>query len=313
MLSMNNAHSHYPPHITTTHPSLNAPKATRIVLVLAFVGSGLLAGCGRRVGLLFDGEAAFALATQQMRFGARVPGSEAHVQGGEWIAAQLESTGWSVEIGSFEYRGVALRNIVGRSGDSAAGPILLGAHYDTRPRADRDLVDPSAPVPGANDGASGVAVLLELARTLPAQLSGQEVWLVFFDGEDSGGLDGWDWSAGSAAFAAGLQETPQAVVVVDMVGDSDLQLPRERNSDPLLASQIWSVARQQGATAFSDDVGPSIVDDHIPFLNRGIPAVDIIDFDYPYYHTTADTLDKISPASLEQVGRVLEAWVLSRP
>jgi len=310
---MSNAHSHYPSPPTLTFQSPDAHKATRILLVLALVGLGLLAGCNRRVGLLFDGDAAFASAEQQMHFGARVPGSEAHVQTGEWIAAQLESTGWSVEIESFDYRGVALRNIVGRSGDSAAGPILLGAHYDTRPKADRDLVNPSAPVPGANDGASGVAVLLELARTLPAQLSGQEVWLVFFDGEDSGGLDGWDWSAGSAAFAASLQETPQAVVVVDMVGDSDLRLPREGNSDPWLAGQIWSVARQQGATAFSDDVGPSIVDDHIPFLNLVIPAVDIIDIDYPYWHTTADTLDKISPASLEQVGRVLEAWVLSRP
>jgi glutaminyl-peptide cyclotransferase len=310
---MSDAHSHYPSPPTITLTSPNAHKATRILVVLAVVGSSLLAGCSRRVGLLFDGEAAFALAEQQMRFGARVPGSEAHVQAGEWIAAELESNGWSVEVESFDYYGVVLRNIVGKLGDSAAGPIVLGAHYDTRPKADRDPLSPDLPVPGANDGASGVAVLLELARVLPSQLSGQEVWLVFFDGEDSGGIDGWEWSAGASAFAAALDKVPQAVVVVDMVGDSDLRLPREGNSDPLLAGQIWSVARQQGATAFSDDVGPSIVDDHIPFLNLGIPAVDIIDIDYPYWHTTGDTLDKISPASLEQVGRVLEAWVLSRP
>jgi len=310
---MSNAHSHYPspPHIPI--PTSDAHKATRTLLVAAVAASNLLAGCSGRVGLLFDGGAAFALAEQQMRFGARVPGSEAHARAGAWIADTLEASGWHVEVESAEYQGVVLSNIVGKLGDSAAGPIVLGAHYDTRPKADRDPLNPDWPVPGANDGASGVAVLLELARVLPSQLTGQEIWLVFFDGEDSGGIDGWEWSAGALAFAAALDKVPEAVVVVDMVGDSDLQLPREGNSDPLLAGQIWSVARQQGATAFSDDVGPSIIDDHIPFLNLGIPAVDIIDIDYPYWHTTADTLDKISPTNLEQVGRVLQAWVLSRP
>ena len=309
---MNNAHSHVPHPTSPNISPSDTQKAMRRWLILAAFGL-LLGGCGRRTGPEFDGQLAFALAEQQMSFGARVPGSEAHAKVGAWITAELEANGWRTGIESTKYQGVLLRNIVGKMGDSSAGPILLGAHYDTRPKADLDLTTPDAPVPGANDGASGVAVLLELSRVLPSQLSGREVWLVLFDGEDSGGLDGWEWSAGAAAFAAGLTETPQAVVVVDMVGDLDLRLPREGSSDPLLAAEIWSLARKQGATAFVDELGSSIIDDHRPFLLLGIPAVAIIDIDYDYWHTTADTLDKISPASLEQVGRVLQAWILSRP
>jgi len=260
----------------------------------------------------FDGIGALALVTQQLAFGPRPPGTDAAGATSSWIASTLEETGWKVEIQPVEYQGVVLRNIVGRLGTSEAGPILLATHYDTRPQADRDPVDSRAAVPGANDGASGVAVLLELARVLPARLAGHEVWLVFFDGEDSGGLDGWEWHAGASAFAAQLSVIPQAVVVVDMVGDADLRLPVERNSDPALVKEIWDVAERLGAGAFVQEPGSSIIDDHRPFVDRGIPAVLIIDLEYAYWHTTADTLDKVSAESLAQVGRVLEAWLLSR-
>ena len=303
------------PSLQSNPPLPDTHKATRSLggLAVAVVAMLALAACTRSVRPEFDGARALALAAAQMEAGPRPPGTVPLRATGTWIAARLEEAGWKVDVHPVEYRGVTLHNIVGRLGTSPDGPLVLATHYDTRPRADRDPVDPGAPVPGANDGASGVAVLLELARILPDRLTGQEVWLVFFDGEDSGGLDGWEWHAGASAFAAQLSVIPRAVVVADMVGDADLRLPVERNSDPALMEEIWHVAASQGATAFVDEPGASIVDDHRPFVDRGIPAVNIIDIEYPYWHTTADTLDKISAESLAQVGRTLEVWILSRP
>ena len=177
-------------------------------------------------------------------------------------------------------RGVQARNIIARKG---AGPlIILGAHYDTRPLADLDP-DPAKrhlPVPGANDGASGVAILLELARVLdnPAR----EVWLVFFDAEDKGFIEGWPFMAGSRHMAMTLTTKPEAVVIVDMVGDSEQQIYFERNSNSELREEIWSVAADLGyQETFIAKPKYAIFDDHIPFIEQGIPAVDIIDFDYP--------------------------------
>jgi Zn-dependent M28 family amino/carboxypeptidase len=163
-------------------------------------------------------------------------------------------------------------------------------------------------VPAANDGASGVAVLLELARTLP---EGEvPVWLVFFDAEDNGRIEGWDWILGSREFVANNPIRPQAVVIVDMIGDADLNIYKEQNSDPALTNAIWAVARDLGyGDRFLPEYKYSILDDHTPFLEAGIPAVDIIDFDYPYYHTLEDTPDKVSPQSLEIVGKTLWTWL----
>jgi Zn-dependent M28 family amino/carboxypeptidase len=164
-------------------------------------------------------------------------------------------------------------------------------------------------VTGANDGASGVAVLLELARVLPEEAA-QTTWLVFFDAEDQGNISGWDWILGSRLFAESLEQLPEAVVIVDMVGDANLQLPREGNSDEAVASEIWAAAAELGyADIFRDEIKYHMLDDHIPFIERGIPAVDIIDFDYPYWHTSEDTLDKVSAESLQVVGDALLSWL----
>jgi Zn-dependent M28 family amino/carboxypeptidase len=269
---------------------------------------------GSGTGAGFDGERALELVATQQRFGPRVPGTEAHRRAGDWILAELERLGWKTEEQVFTYRGVEVRNLIGkREGAGGPGWVLLGAHYDTRPRADRDPDDPEGFVPGANDGASGVAVLLELARVLPFQEErGGRVWMVFFDAEDSGGIGGWDWIVGSSHFAEALVAEPEAVVVVDMVGDKDLELYWESNSDPDLRADIWAVAQVNGASAFIPKLKYSILDDHVPFRARGIAAVDIIDFDYPYWHTREDTLDKISAESLEQVGTTLQRWILDR-
>jgi len=258
----------------------------------------------------FSGENAYRHIQTQMDFGPRTPGSAAHDRLVDWLVEELRRYGWQTEIQTLQRQGHTVRNIIARRGDQRPW-LLLGAHYDSRLVADRDtdLKRRATPVPGANDGASGVAVLLELARSLPEDLD-RQVWLVFFDLEDQGKIAGWDWIIGSRAMAEALTDLPDAVVIVDMVGDSDQKFKLEKNSHPGLSRQIWEQAAQLGyGDRFVFESGPAILDDHIPFIELGIPSVDIIDFDYPHWHTTQDTADKVSPASLEAVGRTLEAWL----
>ncbi|MEZ0395193.1 MAG: M28 family peptidase [Anaerolineales bacterium] len=282
------------------------------LLGLLVVGSLLLARslspAARRA---FDGRRAYADVIYQVNLGPRVPGSPAHAQAIAWIRSELERAGWQVSIQESEWNGQPVHNLLARRSDEPPA-LLLGAHYDSRPLADRDPGPESGlPVPGANDGASGVAVLLELARSLPADTV--PVWLVFFDAEDGGGLPGGDWIAGSRAFAASLTAAPQAVVIVDMVGDADLNLYYEHNSHPALRAEIWAQAAALGyGQQFIAEVKYSMLDDHTPFLELGLPTVLIIDFDYPYWHTRADTADKVSAESLQAVGDTLWHWIVSQ-
>jgi glutaminyl-peptide cyclotransferase len=258
----------------------------------------------------FDGNEAYAWVEMQCDLGYRIPGTNAHWAAGDLIASRLEELGWSVQEQTFEHLGVTVRNLLAWQGEGPA--VLLGAHYDTRASADQE--DPAVPVMGANDGASGVAVLLELARTLNVDATNGRVYLAFFDAEDGGGLNGWDWIVGSSYMAAHWGEngeTPlDAVVVVDLVGDRDLQVYYERNSDPELSAAIWQTAARLG---YEEQIIPqyrhAMLDDHIPFVQRGIPTALMIDFDYPYWHTTQDTPDKVSPESLEIIGRTLQVWL----
>jgi len=257
----------------------------------------------------FDGPRAYADVQTQVAFGPRIPGSSGHAQVQAWMRAELESAGWQVEIQESEALGHLIQNIVAKRND-ASPQIILGAHYDSRMFADNDP-DPAnhtQPVPGANDGASGVAVLLELARTLPED--SVSTWLVFFDAEDNGRIEGWDWILGSREFVKHNVIQPRAVVIVDMIGDADLNIYKERNSNPDLTDEIWGVANSLGyGQQFIAEYKFSMTDDHTPFLEAGIPAVDIIDFDYPYWHTLADTPDKVSAESLEAVGKTLWTWI----
>ena len=257
----------------------------------------------------FDGQRAFADVETQVAFGSRVPGSEGHTKIQEWMREELESAGWQVEIQTSEALGHSVENLVARR--SAGAPqIILGAHYDTRMFADNDP-DPArhtTVVPGANDGASGVAVLLELARSLPGDTV--PIWLVFFDAEDNGRIEGWDWILGSREFVKNNPVQPRAAVIVDMIGDADLNIYKEHNSNPALTDEIWEVANGLGyGSKFIPEYKHSMIDDHTPFLEAGIPAVDIIDFDYPYWHTVQDTPDKVSAESLQIVGETLRVWI----
>ena len=259
---------------------------------------------------VFDGARAYDNVLTQVAFGPRIPGTEGHAQAVEWIRGELVEAGWQVEIQESEALGNPIRNIVARRGGEAP-LIIVGAHYDSRIYADEDP-DPenhTRPTPGANDGASGVAVLLELARTLPADSA--NVWMVFFDAEDNGRIEGWDWILGSREFVSQNAIEPRAVVILDMIGDADLNIYKERNSNPALTDEIWGEAHELGyERQFLPDYKFSMLDDHTPFLEAGIPVVDIIDFDYPYWHTIDDTPDKVSPQSLEAVGRTLWTWIV---
>jgi hypothetical protein len=288
------------------------------ILGLGLLGLALIAGAiwmiaGSRlfVPSAFDGKRAYQDVIAQMSFGPRTPGSPAHTQAVAWMEGELHQAGWRVTLQNALEMGHPLQNVIADR-SNAAPQFILGAHYDSRLLADQDHgPGRNAPVPGADDGASGVAVLLELARTLPRQVPPVE--LVFFDAEDDGGIAGWDWLLGSRAFVGTLIHHPQAAVILDMVGDANLDIYMECNSTPALSQAIWA---QAAALGYSDQFIPRtkycMLDDHTPFLQAGIPAVDIIDFDYPYWHTSQDTADKVSPQSLQIVGRTVLAWLLSQ-
>ncbi len=289
------------------------------ILLLVSIVAALAVGCGSAGPVpegeqniseprKFDGQRAYEYALDQCEIGPRPSGTEAGWATGDYIVARLEEAGWAVETEEFDYGGVQLRNVVGKLGE---GPVvILGAHYDTRPVADRDAQHANQPIVGGNDGASGVAVLLELAAVLAQHPLKNEVWLVFFDGEDRGKLEGWPFSVGAAYMAQHLTVQPDYVIVVDMVGDAQEELPYEANSDPTLRARLWNIAAGLGYEQFVAELGHPIVDDHVPFLQQGIAAVDIIDFDYPYWHTIEDTCDKVSADSLQRVGRVLEEFLV---
>lgn len=290
--------------------------AKSIVALVAALAVLFSVGCRGRAPLQFDGHKAYEHVLAQVAFGPRPVGSEALVKTADYIESYLKAAGWVPSRVEAEYRGVPIRNIVAEKGAGGGkDKILIGAHYDTRPAADRDpdVSRRGEPILGANDGASGVAVLLELARVYNPAKSKHEVVLAFFDGEDKGGIEGWPFSVGADIVAERLGRALSGMILVDMVGDADLQIYLEGNSNPQLATEIWNAARRLGfGDRFVSEARYTLMDDHVPFLRRGVPSVDIIDFDYPYWHTTADTEDKVSATSLEIVGRVLLEYLYTQ-
>ncbi len=267
----------------------------------------------------FDSQKAFAFLVRQCEIGPRNPGSEGHRKGRDYLQATLAQYADSVRTQPFPLRfgrpeqTEEAYNIIARFQPGKKERILLCAHWDTRPWADEDP-DPKnhdTPVLGANDGASGVAVLLEVARLLHKHKAPVGVDIVLFDGEDAGTSGSMNsWAQGSQYFARTLapQDRPIFGVLIDMIGDADLVITKEANSLAAarpVVEKVWKIAQDLGCTAFKPELGSSIMDDHIPLLQIGIPCIDLIDLDYPYWHTISDTPDKCSASSLDQVGRVL--------
>jgi glutaminyl-peptide cyclotransferase len=295
---------------TTCHLLFKPKEAIRILLFLMFSLTSCEPSVVTGADENFSSESAYAYVEKQLTFGPRYPGAPGRPAFQDWLNNELTQLGWVVVQQSFDYKGATLVNFIASHPENeGTTPIILGAHYDTRRFADRDAFQKEQAVPGANDGASGVAVLIELARVFKEYSPRYDLVLVFFDGEDQGRIQEWDWAAGSRYYVDHLILDPSAVVIVDMVGDQDLNLPYERSSDPDLVASIWATGHELGYEQFLDEPGPSLIDDHIPFIQKGIPAIDIIDFTYPQWHTTADQLDKVSADSLDVVGKTLERWL----
>ncbi len=267
----------------------------------------------------FSGESAFAYLTEQLRYGIRPTGSVALTQTGDYFIRILRGYGWKIDEQKFDINVngniVVGRNVIASLG---SGPvIIIGAHYDTRLWADNDpdTTRRRDPVLGANDAASGAAVLLELARVLGKGYTlSHEIRLVFLDAEDNGNIPGWDiFSIGTYDYVARLDVQPEYAIILDMIGDADLNIHYEGRSmqaAPNLMTGIWQAAQTLGyQDAFIPAQRFTMIDDHVPFIDAGIPAVDIIDFDYPAWHTVSDTLDKVSALSLEKVGRTLQTYL----
>jgi len=272
-----------------------------------------------------NGERAFARAVHQVEAGPRIPGTPGHRAIAQWIAAECESLGGQVDHDRFADstlgRRLDLENLIVHMGPRGGSRIALLAHWDTRPQSDQDP-DPAHrgdPVPGANDAASGVVVLLEVAEAIHRQAPPAGVDLVFLDGEDQGRpSDPEEYCIGSRHYAASLSGSgaarPAAAFLFDMVGDRDLGIWPEIESSQRatnLVAQVLEAARATNARSFHSTPRYDVVDDHIPLLDAGIPAVDIIDFDYPAWHTHRDLPDQISAASLEEVSRVA-IWLVYR-
>lgn len=271
----------------------------------------------------FDSARAWTDLTTQVAFGPRKPGTEAHLKCREYIVEEMKKTCDNVRKQPFSHiwsrtnDRVNMWNVLGEQNwKDAKVRVLLIAHWDTRPSAEQDPNPDNRlkPIPGANDGASGVAVLLELARVLKGNLPpGVGVQYLMVDGEDLGpGLE--EMFLGARYYAANLPaERPNYGILLDMIGDKDLQVPLEpqslRYARPVVRA-LFKHAKTVGLeSTFPSIEGPPIEDDHICINQAGIPTVDLIDFDYPDWHTLTDTPDKCSAESLGKVGKLLETFL----
>ncbi len=309
--------------------------AVRSLLLLALA---LTPGCGREEGgapavppgprverPAFDGARAFGHLEQQVAFGPRIPGTPGHAAQLEWMQRFLSERADTVIAQPFTHvtRGgdtLRMTNLFARFRPDVQERVLLLAHWDTRPTSDqaRNPADRARPVPGANDGASGTAVLLELAEMFRQNPPPIGVDVLLVDGEDYGPT-GDDMYLGAKHFAANLPSgyTPFYGILLDMVGDKNLRFPIEYNSQqfaPEVVQRVWSLAREMGyGDVFVNSNGPAIEDDHIPLNRAGIRTIDIIDFDYGpgnrYWHTPQDVPENTSAESLRIVGEVVAELV----
>jgi hypothetical protein len=293
--------------------------ARRALIALVTLTAAMACAAAPRVDV--DGARLLARVVHQVDAGPRVPGTPGHAAVRDWIASELARLGGRVERQSFTdstlSRPLGLTNLIGHFGPSAAKRrIVLCAHYDTRPWCDEDP-DPAwrdRPLPGANDAGSGVAVLLEVAELFSQRPPAVAVDLVFFDGEDQGrATRPEEFSLGARGYARRLPEPrPAAAFLFDMVGDRDLSIHPELISvahASNLVDLVMSGARATSARGFFPAPRHQLTDDHVPLIEAGIPTVDIIDFDYPAWHTHLDLPDQVSASSLAEVARVA-AWLV---
>lgn len=256
----------------------------------------------------FEAGRAWTHLRELVSHGPRPAGSPALQRDRDYIKTQLAAIGVPVVEQSWDDATPAgkirMANLIATIPGKRAERLVIAGHYDTKRLSN---------FVGANDGGSSAAFLIEMARVLKARTNGLTMELLFLDGEEAvGEWQGTDHTYGSRHYVAeakrsGTIRSLKALVLVDMIGDRDLRIMRELNSTPWLTDLIWTAAARQNASSVFVRQGTPIEDDHLEFLDAGIPAVDIIDLDYPAWHTAQDTLDKLSPSSLQTVGDVLLA------
>lgn len=306
----------------------------------------ILGGCGSKkvsadtsvpetptVEVTFDADSAYSYVARQVAFGPRVPNTIAHRQCGEWLSAELKKRGLKVieqpaELKAFDGTKLNALNIFGQYNPDKEDRMLLLAHWDCRPWADQDPnpANRKTPIDGANDGASGVGVILEIARQLSLLKPDKGVDVLFVDAEDWGTEgDEQSWAMGARYFMEHLpieNYAPREAILLDMVGGKDAVFCREYFSEqaaPRLAQSLWGIAESLGHGAmFLNRFGGAVTDDHVQLISHGIPTVDIIEyhpedevgFD-PNWHTLNDNLDGIDPATLQAVGETVLTYIIT--
>jgi len=302
----------------------------QIKIILTISTISVLSSCNNAVPN-FDKGNAFRYLVEQCEFGPRNPDSNGYKQCLDYLQKTLSGFADTILLQPFvlddlvNEKSYDLTNIIARFKADEPQQLLIGAHWDTRPWADEDPEPEKRndPIIGANDGASGVAVVLELARILNALPPPIGITLVLFDGEDMG-RSGTpkSYAQGSLAFAKDLPiEKPDEAIILDMIGDAELHIPIERFSyqqNRQLVKKLWGLAKVLSLDAFESRIVHTIYDDHVPlWAEAKIPAVDIIDFNYPnsnknYWHTTQDLPENCSAESLGQVGTLLVHYIYGR-
>ena len=287
---------------------------------------------------IFNADSAYAYVDQQVKFGPRVPGTESHRLCREYLTGKLKSFGadtiilQQATVEAFNGKSLPMTNILARFNTKSPRRILIAAHYDTRPWADEETDESkqSTPIDGANDGASGVGVILELARNLQMSLPEIGVDFLLTDVEDYGSHD--DDTPGESSWALGAQywaanpvytptQRPAYGILLDMVGGRDARFYREYFSEQTagwLNTKVWTAAATEGIGRFKNEVRGGVTDDHIFITRSGIPCIDIIECANdrtgsfpPYWHTTSDNMENIDRATLGDVGRTLMRVIYS--
>jgi hypothetical protein len=288
-----------------TSPRRRPPAARGALAAAALLLVAAAAGGADRP--RFDGAAALRHVERLVAIGPRVAGTPGGVKAREYLVRELKRIrGAQVRVRPFEaqtpHGTLAMANVVAVVPGKRPDVVMLGGHYDTKLFNEFRFV-------GANDGGSSAALLIELTRRLAAAPRDYTYWIVWFDGEEARATwtdrDSLYGSRRLAGELAAARQLPRALILVDMIGDRDLQIRRESHSADWLTEIVWETAARLGhGRHFVRDSMP-VEDDHVPFLRRGVPAALLIDFDYPPWHTADDTLDKVSAESLAVVGEVV--------
>ena len=312
------------------HPLV--PQMASLVALVALVA--LLAACGDDAVVgptpgspIFDGEAAMALVRDQVAFGPRVPGTAGHAAQLDWMLERLSRTSGELVADTFQHvtesgDSLTLVNVLARFQPASTRRIVILAHWDTSPTADQsaDSTLRSRPIPGANDGGSGTAVLLHLASILSGASLPLGVDLLLVDGEDYG-PEVVDMLLGARRYAATLPEEGRPIygLLLDMVGDADPSFPVEGISAQhanVVVQKVWRAAERLGyRSLFPTSVGLNLTDDHVPLIEAGVPTANLIDFTYgpgnSYWHTADDAPEHVSAETLGIVGAVVVELIFS--